>query len=146
MPTPVARVHGGEIALDTSGGVEIHDLTDRVEAIVRESGIGEGIVVVSVPGSTGALTTIEHEPGLERDLAEALERLVPRDRPYHHDARWGDGNGHSHVRASLIGPSVALPVRDGAPVRGTWQQIVFVELDNRPRRRRLVVQVVGAAG
>ncbi len=143
MTASLPRVHGAEIELQTGGGVEIHDLTARVEDVVRASGVVEGIVVVSVSGSTGAVTTIEHEPGLEHDLAAALERLVPRDARYHHDERWGDGNGHSHVRAALVGPSVTLPVREATPVRGTWQQIVFVELDNRPRHRRLPVQVVG---
>ena len=143
MSAEAMRVHGADVPLHTGGGVEVVDITGEVERIVGESGVRQGLVVVAVPGSTGAVTTIEHEPGLERDLAEALERLVPRDAPYHHDARWGDGNGHSHVRAALVGPSLVLPVRDGVPVHGTWQQIVFVELDNRPRERRLVVQVVG---
>jgi secondary thiamine-phosphate synthase enzyme len=133
-----------EIAIETRGGVEIHDVTREVAGIVRETGLREGIAVVHVPGSTGAMTTIEHESGLLEDLAEILEELVPAGRHYEHNARWGDGNGHSHVRASLIGPSVSVPVNGGALLLGTWQQIVFVELDNRPRSRRLVLQLVGA--
>jgi secondary thiamine-phosphate synthase enzyme len=133
-----------EIAIETRGGVEIHDVTREVAGIVREVGLREGIAVVHVPGSTGGMTTIEHESGLLEDLAEILEELVPAGRHYAHNARWGDGNGHSHVRASLIGPSVSVPVNGGALLLGTWQQIVFVELDNRPRSRRLVLQLVGA--
>lgn len=132
-----------EIGLETSGGVEIHDVTSEVSTIVREAGLREGVAVVHVPGSTGAVTTIEHEPGLLEDLAEVLEQLVPESRRYAHNARWGDGNGHSHVRASLIGPSLSIPVHAGDLVLGTWQQLVFVELDNRSRSRRLVVQLVG---
>jgi secondary thiamine-phosphate synthase enzyme len=136
-------VDARELSLETSGGVELHDITADVSRIVRSGGLGEGLVAVHVPGSTGALTTIEYEPGLIEDLSEALQRLAPRDAHYAHDARWGDGNGHSHVRASLIGPSISVPVHRGSPVLGTWQQIVFVELDNRPRSRRLMVQLVG---
>jgi secondary thiamine-phosphate synthase enzyme len=134
-----------ELRLETSGGVELHDITAEVSQVVRRAGMTEGVVVVHVSGSTGALTTIEYEPGLLEDLAHALERLAPRDAHYAHDARWGDGNGHSHVRASLIGPSISVPVHGGSPILGTWQQMVFVELDNRPRSRRLVVQLVGRA-
>jgi secondary thiamine-phosphate synthase enzyme len=133
-----------ELRVETGGGVEVHDVTSELVGLVETAGLREGIVVVAVPGSTGALTTIEHEPGLVHDLAAALERLAPRDLPYAHDERWGDGNGHSHVRAALLGPSLALPVREGRPVLGTWQQVVFVELDNRPRSRRLAVQLVGS--
>ena len=132
-----------EIRLETSGGVEIHDVTPRVAEMVRQAGLRDGVVVVHVPGSTGAMTTIEHESGLLEDLAGILEQLVPTDRRYAHNARWGDGNGHSHVRASLIGPSISIPVSEGRLLLGTWQQAVFVELDNRPRSRGLVVQLVG---
>jgi secondary thiamine-phosphate synthase enzyme len=103
-------------------------------------------VVVFVPGSTGAVTTIEHEPGAVRDLVEALERIAPSDRTYHHDARWGDGNGFSHLRAALLGPSLTIPVSSGSCVLGTWQQIVLVENDNRPRERRVMVSFVGETG
>lgn len=132
-----------EIAVQTAGGVDLHDVTAEVSKIVRGAGLRDGVVVVHVPGSTGGMTTIEYESGLLEDLKKALERLAPEDASYAHNARWGDGNGHSHVRASLIGPSISIPVHGGKPLIGTWQQIVFVELDNRPRSRRLVVQLVG---
>jgi secondary thiamine-phosphate synthase enzyme len=100
-------------------------------------------VLVFVPGATAALTTVEFEPGLVRDLPELFERIAPRDRPYHHDETWHDGNGHSHVRASLLGPSLTVPVQGGKLLLGTWQQIVLVDFDNRPHRRELVVQLSG---
>jgi secondary thiamine-phosphate synthase enzyme len=100
-------------------------------------------VLLFVPGATGGLTTVEYEPGLLRDLPEAFERLYPRDMRYHHDDTWHDGNGHSHVRATMLGPSLVIPVLDGQMTLGTWQQIIFIDFDNRPRQRELVVQVSG---
>lgn len=141
MSGMVTEAH--ELHLSTGGGVELHDVTAEVSGIVARSGMREGLAVVHVPGSTGAMTTIEHEPGLREDLGRVLESLIPSGGHYAHDARWGDGNGHSHVRASLIGPSISVPVQQGRLVLGTWQQMVFVELDNRPRQRALVVQLVG---
>ncbi|HNT58442.1 MAG TPA: secondary thiamine-phosphate synthase enzyme YjbQ [Syntrophales bacterium] len=137
------KIRTMEIELSTAGNDDVVDITAAVEARIGEAGIIEGTVIVFVPGSTGGLTTIEYESGVVRDLKEALERLVPRGISYHHDARWGDGNGHSHVRASLVGPSLAVPVSGGRMTLGTWQQIVFIDFDNRPRRRSLVVQVSG---
>jgi len=137
------KIRTMEIELSTAGNDDVVDITAAVEARIGEAGIIEGTVLVFVPGSTGGLTTIEYESGVVRDLKEALERLVPRGISYHHDARWGDGNGHSHVRASLVGPSLAVPVSGGRMTLGTWQQIVFIDFDNRPRRRSLVVQVSG---
>jgi len=102
-----------------------------------------GLVVAAVVGSTAAITTIEYEPGLVSDLRKAFERVAPSGVAYDHDARWGDGNGHSHVRASLLGPSVTLPITNGSVVLGTWQQIVLVDFDTRPRTRRVVLQVLG---
>jgi secondary thiamine-phosphate synthase enzyme len=99
--------------------------------------------VVFVPGSTAAVTTIEYEDGVLEDLRNAIERLAPRSLPYRHDARWGDGNGYAHVRAALLGPSLAVPIADGRPLLGTWQQVVLVDCDNRPRRRKVVMQVMG---
>ena len=136
-------VHTDRISLETKGEVEIIDITERVERIVHKSGIKEGIVLVFVPGSTGAITTIEYEPGLLHDLPEALERLFPRDMVYQHHERWHDGNGHSHVRASFMKPDLCVPISSGSLELGTWQQIVFVELDNKPRRRDIIVKVVG---
>jgi len=137
------KIRTMEIELSTAGNDDVVDITAAVEDRIRQAGITEGTVLLFVPGSTGGLTTIEYESGVVRDLKEALERLVPRGISYHHDARWGDGNGHSHVRASLVGPSLAVPVSGGRMILGTWQQIVFIDLDNRPRRRSLVVQVSG---
>ena len=131
------------IELDTPGEVQVVDITGRVQATVGRSGMTSGIACVFNPGSTGAITTIEHEPGLLRDLPDALERLFPKGIPYHHDETWHDGNGHSHVRASMIGPGLSVPFVDGRLTLGTWQQIVFVELDNKPHDRRLMVQMVG---
>ncbi len=132
-----------EINLKTSGEVDIIDITGMVQAIVERSGIKNGIALVFVIGSTGAITTIEYEPGLKKDLPEALERLFPRSIPYEHEKTWHDGNGHSHIRASFLKPDLSVPVVDGKLVLGTWQQIVFVELDVRPRHRRVAVQLVG---
>ena len=136
-------VHREEFDLSTSGEVEIIDITGRVRDVVRRSGISEGICLVFVPGATGAITTIEYEPGLLEDFPDALERMVPKGIEYKHHLRWHDGNGHSHVRASLLGPDLTVPVADGDLLLGTWQQIVFVELDVRRRTRRIVVQIVG---
>lgn len=135
--------HAETIELKTAGEVEIHDLTESVHAIIRRSGLRQGIACVFSSSSTSAITTLEYEPGLLQDLPGALERLFPKDLRYEHEERWHDGNGHSHVRAACLGPSLALPFQDGHPLLGTWQQVVFVELDNKPRQRRVLVQLVG---
>jgi secondary thiamine-phosphate synthase enzyme len=127
----------------TTGETDIVDLTAAVDDVVAQSKIHKGHVVVFVPGSTAAVTTIEFESGVVDDLRAAIERMAPRDIPYAHNARWGDGNGYSHVRAALLGPSLYVPVVDGALVLGTWQQIVLCDFDNRPRTRRIVVHVTG---
>jgi secondary thiamine-phosphate synthase enzyme len=121
------------------------DVTPEVSALVERSGVRDGIVVVSVTGSTGAVTTIEYEDGALSDLRRALDRLAATDEPYAHNARWGDGNGFSHVRSALLKPSLALPVADGKLVVGTWQQIVVINLDNRAREREVVAVVTGGA-
>ncbi|MBS7623614.1 secondary thiamine-phosphate synthase enzyme YjbQ [Candidatus Bathyarchaeota archaeon] len=131
------------LSVRTEGEVDIVDLTGEVEKAVEDSGLRRGIATVFVPGSTGALTTIEYEPGLLYDLPVALERIAPRNAVYEHEKRWHDGNGHSHVRASVLGSSLTVPFEDRKLTLGTWQQIVFVELDVRPRTRELVVQIVG---
>ncbi len=136
-------VQRGELYLSTTSGCDVIDVTEEVTRFVGSSGVDEGLCLVYVPGSTAAVTTIEYEPGVVQDLVDTLERLVPSDRPYRHDARWGDGNGYSHVRASLMGPSLSIPVARGEPVLGTWQQIVVVDMDNEPRRREVWVQVIG---
>lgn len=123
--------------------MEIIDITGKVEDVVRKSGIENGIANIFIPGSTGAITTIEYEPGLLHDLPAALERIAPSDAYYKHEERWHDGNGRSHVKASIIGASLSVPFQDGKLILGTWQQIVFIECDIRPRRRRLIISVMG---
>lgn len=137
------EIHRRTLERDTRPGTDIHDLTDEIRTVVAESGVEEGMLLVSVPGSTGAVTTIEFEPGAVADLTAAIERLAPEDIDYAHDRRWGDGNGFSHVRAALMGPSEAFPIAGGEIQIGTWQQIVLCDFDNRPRRRRILVQVIG---
>jgi secondary thiamine-phosphate synthase enzyme len=137
--------HTGTVERATRGDAHILDITGDVRRIVADSGVRTGQATAMVVGSTAALTTLEFEPGLvNHDIAAALEKIAPADGPYLHEETWHDDNGHSHVRASLIGPSLALPVVDGGIPLGTWQQIVLVDLDTRPRERRVVVTVVGA--
>jgi secondary thiamine-phosphate synthase enzyme len=131
------------ISLDTKGASDMSDITPGVQDIVSRSRVRNGIACVAVPGSTGGITTIEFEAGVLRDLKETIERLAPQRQHYHHDATWGDGNGFAHVRSALIGTSQSFPVVDGRVVLGAWQQIVFIDFDNRPRDRRITVQVVG---
>jgi secondary thiamine-phosphate synthase enzyme len=132
-----------ELEIRTRGNCDVQDLTAAVAQTVRESGLAAGIATVFCPGSTGALTTIEYESGVVADLAQVLDEIVPPDRPYRHHLRWGDDNGHSHVRAALMGPSLTVPFVGGRLTLGTWQQIVFCDLDTQPRSRRLVVQIIG---
>lgn len=131
------------IALSTKGNADIIDITSQVDGIVKSSKIKNGLVAIFVPGSTGALTTIEYESGAIEDLRRAIERIAPENIEYKHNLKWGDGNGHSHVRAALLGPSIAVPIIDGKMALGTWQQIVFIDFDNRPRNRKIVVQIMG---
>jgi secondary thiamine-phosphate synthase enzyme len=131
------------IDFQTAGNAEMTDLTVKVAAAVERSELVAGVVVIFASGATGAVTTIEYEPGLVEDMKDALERIAPRNVEYAHNLRWGDGNGHSHIRASMIGPSLTVPFSDGKLMLGTWQQIVFLDLDNRPRYRRIVVQIMG---
>ena len=131
--------------IETKGRTDILDVTPQVEDAVSRSGVRSGIVLVFVPGSTAGLTTMEYESGAVADLKDAIARIAPEGMAYAHDARWGDGNGFSHVRAALLGPSLALPLREGALVTGTWQQIVLIDFDNRPRSRRVEVQIIGDA-
>lgn len=136
-------IHQQDITLDTRGHGDMHDVTGRVAAVVQASGITTGLVNVHVIGSTGAVGTIEFEPGLQRDLPEILDRLMPPGRHYGHEQAWHDGNAHSHLQATTLGPSVSVPVGGGALRLGTWQQLFFLECDVRPRRRTLVVTVQG---
>ena len=132
-----------QISIHTKGEDDILDITDEVAESVVETKLRSGIVAVFVPGSTGALTTIEYEPGLLKDFPNMLERLAPKNLVYEHEKRWHDGNGHSHVRASLIGPSITVPFVNGRLTLGTWQQIIFIELDVQSRIRNLVLQIIG---
>ena len=131
------------ISLHTKGFSDIINITDQVRAILERSGIEEGLVTVFCPGSTGAITTIEYESGVLGDLKKAIEKLAPANVPYEHDRRWGDGNGFSHVRAALMKPSLTIPLVRGGLTLGTWQQIVFIDFDNRDRDRSIIVHVMG---
>jgi secondary thiamine-phosphate synthase enzyme len=122
---------------------EVQDITDKVQEALGSTSLQAGVVTVFVPGATGAVATIEFEDGLVEDLGNALQRLVPMDMDYHHNLRWQDGNGHSHIRAALLGPSLSVPFCERRMMLGTWQQIVFLELDNRPRKRKIIVQIMG---
>ena len=140
-------VHAETLRLTTREGPQSLDITRDVLAAVEKSGIRDGLACVYTPSSTSAILTNEFEPGLmEEDIPAALERLAPREADYGHERRWGDGNGHSHVRAAFLGPSLTIPVVGGQLALGTWQQIVFLELDNKPRHREVLVQVVGERG
>ena len=132
-----------EISLQTSGHRDIRDLTSEVSRLVEGLRVTTGIAHVSVVGSTAAVGGIELEPGLARDLPEILDRLVPPSRSYGHEQAWHDGNGHSHLQATLLGQSISVPVSGGKPVLGTWQQIFLLECDVKPRRRTVVVTVTG---
>lgn len=130
------------ITVKTEGNRDVVDLTPRLREILGCSGVSDGIAVVFAPGSTAAVTTIEYEPGLKKDIDLFLERIAPYGARYHHHETWHDDNGSAHLQAALIGPSVALPVVKGEPALGTWQQVVLVDCDTRPRDRKIVVQVL----
>jgi secondary thiamine-phosphate synthase enzyme len=129
--------------LSTKGQGDAHDITEAVARAVTQSGIRAGIVTVFVVGSTAGVTTIEFEPGAVHDLNTVFEELAPRSADYRHHLRWGDDNGSSHVRAALLGPSITVPFNNGELLLGTWQQIALVEFDTRPRRRKIVLQILG---
>lgn len=131
------------IDIHSKGHSDIIDITPQVNAVLRKSDLSEGQVTVFASGSTAAITTIEYEPGLLKDIPEALDKLAPEGGAYHHDDTWGDGNGNSHVRAAFPGPSLTIPFKDGRMLLGTWQQIVVVDCDNRSRHRKIVVQLMG---
>jgi secondary thiamine-phosphate synthase enzyme len=136
-------VHQEQLAFETTGHRHMADLTNQVVAIVGRSRVKAGIVQVFCVGSTAAVGAIEFEPGLQGDLPKMLDRLIPPSRDYGHELAWHDGNGHSHLQATLLGPSLSVPVADGKPVLGTWQQIIHLECDVRPRQRTVVVTVMG---
>ena len=130
------------IQLSTKGHTDVHDITPQISDLLRSIKMKNGIVNINVCGSTGALTTCEFEPGLVQDIKEIFDKLIPAGH-YHHDQAWADGNGHSHLRASVVGPSLTLPFSEQKLILGTWQQIIFIDFDNKPRQRKLVAQFLG---
>lgn len=132
-----------DLTLRTSGESDLIDITGKVANVLKDAGISSGIVTIFVPGSTAGVTTIEYEEGAVRDFQGAIDRIAPKGIHYHHDARWGDENGYSHIRASLLGPSLTVPFSSSKLLLGTWQQIVLIDFDNRPRTRRVLIQVLG---
>lgn len=131
------------LRLKTKGDPDLINITDEARRLLDASKLKNGTMTVFVVGSTAGITTLEYEPGLVKDLRDLYEKIIPRDKGYQHDATWGDANGFSHLRASLAGPSLVIPFKEGKLVLGTWQQVVLAEFDNRPRQREIVVQLVG---
>jgi secondary thiamine-phosphate synthase enzyme len=136
-------VHSTTFSIETAGFTDIHDITARASRFATSTGVYHGTLNVFVPGATAGVTTIEYEEGALEDLKHAIERMVPEGTHYAHDARWGDGNGFSHVRAAILGPSLTVPILHGRLGLGTWQQIILVDFDNRPRQRSVILQVSG---
>jgi secondary thiamine-phosphate synthase enzyme len=136
-------VKTGNISLSTRGNTDIHDITREVTRLIEQSGLKSGTATIFCPSSTSGLTTIEFESGAVADLKRMFEELIPSNRDYAHNATWDDGNGHSHMRASLLGPSLTIPFVEKTLTLGTWQQVIYIDFDIRPRHRELVVQVVG---
>jgi secondary thiamine-phosphate synthase enzyme len=132
-----------DLELQTKGMGSIIDITDTVREHVRQSNLKNGIVALFITGSTAALTTMEFEPGLVADMHDFWEKLIPESNTYHHDKTWNDANGYAHLRSSLLGPSLVIPFRDGNLTLGTWQQMVVIDFDNRPRTRQVTAQIVG---
>jgi len=137
------NVKTSSISLETKGYGHIIDLTENLDRILKKEGLSRGAALVFVPGSTGAVTTIEYEPGLLKDLPEFFEKILPSDESYHHDLTWHDGNGYAHLRAALLGPDLWVPFEKGKLLLGTWQQVVLLDFDNRPRHRKIIVQLFG---
>ena len=134
-----------KITLNTKGDPDLINITGKIGGILDATGLKRGQVTVFVVGSTAAITTFEYEPGLIKDVSEFYEKLIPRKKSYHHDNTWGDANGFSHLRAALQGPSLTIPFDGGKLLLGTWQQVVLADFDNRPRKREVIVQVMGEA-
>ncbi len=137
------ELYTGYIEVETQGNADVFDLTSQVADLIAHSGITQGLVTVFSPSSTSSITTIEYESGALADLRRALEEIAPSDRDYQHNQRWGDGNGHAHLRSALLRTSFSVPLINGNMTLGTWQQILFIDFDVRPRSRRLVVQILG---
>ena len=143
MEGDMMGVYCDEINIETNGETDIVHITSKVQKVITTSKIRNGIVCIFVPGSTGSITTIEYEPGLMKDLPRALEKIAPKNIHYEHHETWHDDNGRSHVKASIMGPSSTFPIKNAKLIHGTWQQLVFIELDTRPRNRNIIVNVVG---
>ncbi len=137
------KIINEKIVLDTKGNPDLINITDEVAGVLASSGLKKGSLTVFVIGSTAAITTFEYEAGLVTDMRELYEKLVPKEKHYNHDATWGDANGFSHLRAALQGPSLSVPFQNGKLMLGTWQQVVLADFDNRPRKREVVVQLIG---
>lgn len=137
------KIITNEIKLETQGDTDIINITEKVSSLLTKSKLNEGVVFLFVVGSTAGLTTCEYEPALVSDLRELFEKIVPKDASYAHDSTWGDANGYSHLRASLLGPSLTIPFIKGQLILGTWQQIVLIDFDNRPRQRNIIAQIQG---
>lgn len=137
----IQKIH--QFELKTSAETDIVDITDQAREFVAASGVACGLFTAAVPGSTASISTIEYESGVVEDLKRAIEEIAPRERTYAHDSRWGDGNGHAHVRAALVKPSLSIPVAQGGLTLGTWQQLVLLDFDNRPRNRKICFHIMG---
>lgn len=137
------KIETTRIKKDTKGFSDVIDLTGDVNEIIEKYNVNNGIITVFIPGSTGAVTTIEYEPGLVKDIPDFVEKILPRDSHYHHNETWHDGNGFSHMRAALYGPSVTVPIENGKLLLGTWQQITLLDFDARPRNREIIIQIIG---
>ena len=136
-------VKTGSIQLNTRGNADVADITAQVAQVVRDSELRNGTVTIFCPSSTSAVTTIEYESGCVSDLRRLFEEIIPQNREYAHNAKWHDGNGHSHIRAALLGASLTIPFVEGSLTLGTWQQVIYVDFDIRSRRRELVLQIIG---
>lgn len=143
MDHSLMKISTTKLTEKTQGYCDIIDITAKVQGQIQKEKIHRGLATLFVSGSTAALTTIEYEPGLVEDLKELLERFIPSNKKYHHDDRWGDDNGFSHLRAALLGPSLQIPIESGRLLLGTWQQIVLLDFDNRPRTREIMIQIMG---
>jgi secondary thiamine-phosphate synthase enzyme len=137
------RIASKTLELTTTAEMDVLDLSTEVDRFVAEAGVDEGVLLVFTPGSTAGVTTLEFESGAVADLKRAMEQLAPRDGVYQHNLRWGDGNGYSHIRSALLGPSLSVPIAAGRAVTGSWQQIVLCDFDNRPRRRKVLLRAMG---
>ena len=137
------KIFNTSFSIETRGETDILDVTDRLIDVLGDSGMSRGILTAIIPGSTAGITTIEYEDGLIHDLKEAFEKIAPRNGNYMHNLKWHDGNGYAHVRASMVGQDITIPFRDGRLILGTWQQVILIDFDNRPRTREVFVTVMG---